>query len=102
MPGVMTQAFTFAPAIGPAASVTAPDTMNGPTGNVGPPMTMGGVAVGALGGDARPLPHPTSSSATETPTASCVVTGSDVGDTVPSLMALFASQRDQRIDARGA
>src|SRR4051794_1235614 len=61
MPGVMTQALTFAPAIGPTASVTAPDTTYGPTGNVGLPTTPG-VAVGPFGKDARPLPHPASSS----------------------------------------
>src|SRR5262245_27696797 len=85
MPGVMTKAFTFAPAIDPTASVTAPDTTYGPTGKAGPPTTTGG-AVGALGTDVGPLPHPASSSAMETPSASCVVTGSAIGDMQPSLI----------------
>src|SRR5262245_35247636 len=88
MPDVMTNAFTFAPAIGPTASVTAPNATYGPTGKVGPP-TILGVIVGALGSDdAGPLPHPASSSAMETPNASCVVTGLAIGDTRPSSSAL--------------
>src|SRR5262245_55194710 len=79
-----TQAFTFAPAIGPATSVTAPDTAYGPTGKEGPP-TVPGVVVGALGSNVRPLPQPASSSAMETPSASCVVIGAAIGDMQPLL-----------------
>jgi len=86
---VVTKAFTFAPAIGPTASVTAPDTTYGPVGKLGGPPIEGVVGdVGARGGDVGPLPHPANSSAMETPTASCVVTGWAIGDTQPSLIVL--------------
>ena len=94
---VVTNAFTFAPAIGPAASVTAPDTAYGPVGKLGPPMTTGGAvgAPGVLGREVPPLPHPASNSVMDVPSASCVVIREAIEATQPSVFSAIS----HRIDA---